>query len=613
MTATEKTPETGTEMLKLTDILKGVFSLGLRILPMMKHLKAATGLAMDTKLGMGTFIEENAVQYADNTALLFEDQKFTYKEFNEIINKYANYFISQGIQKGDTVVVFIENRPEILFVIVALAKIGGIASLINPNQRGPVLEYSINLIPFKMVVVGEELVEAFEEIRPILHLADDQKVYWVSEVQVSAPENYLDLKEEIASSSTENPPTTAGIQLKDPFAYIFTSGTTGRPKAAIIPHLKYVAVIYGLGRAQMNLTTDDTIYVPLPFSHATGLLVAWAPAVAGGAALAMSRRFSVSGFWPEIKKHQATAFGYIGELCRYLLNQPESPDDKNNTIKKIIGNGLRPDIWMEFKNRFGISKIHEFYAASEGNAVYTNILNLDRTIGFNPGPHALVEYDVEADEPVHDENGRLIRVGKGGTGLLLGEITDTTPFLGYTDEKETNKKILRNVFEDGDAYFNTGDLIRDIGFKHGQFVDRVGDTFRWKGENVSTTQVEEVMNVFEQVNESTVYGVTIEGTEGRAGMASIIPEVAVEEFDLGGLAASLKKGLPSYAVPVFIRFQDAFELTATLKYKKINLKNEGFNPEEVTSHLYVLLPGSNTYEPLTLEIYDGINSGKYRF
>ena len=562
---------------------------------------------------LGIYIEENAVKHADVPAILFESEKYTYRELNEQANRVANYFQAQGIKRGDVVVVLLDNRPELLFLITGLGKIGAISSLINPNLRAAVLEHCVTIEPAAAYIIDEELVGAFEEIRPNIEMNAAAKVYFsTNRGEKSAPEGYVDLKTELASAETTNPPTTAQIEIQDPLCYIFTSGTTGKPKAAIFEHHRWISAQFGFG-AEMALTPNDRIYIPLPFSHSTALAVAWGPAIYGGATTVMRRKFSASNFWKDVKEYNVTAFGYIGELCRYLMNQPPQPDDANNTVQKMIGNGLRPDIWKDFKKRFNIPMVYEFYASSEGNVAFANMMNLNCTVGFGFQPYAVVKYDIEADEAIKDANGFMQKVDKGEAGLLLGEINEDNRFVGYTNSDATESKILRDVFEKGDAWFNTGDLIRNIGFGHAQFVDRVGDTFRWKGENVSTTEVEEVITTQEQVKESTVYGVAIPGTEGRAGMVSLISDVDLKSFNFKSFAAKVHQDLPAYAVPLFVRFQEEFEVTATMKRIKSRLKQGGFDPKEVKDPLYVMLPGETEYCELTENLYTEIISGKYRF
>ena len=307
-----------------------------------------------------------------------------------------------------------------------------------------------------------------------------------------------------------------------------------------------------------------------------------------------------------------TAICYVGELCRYLLAQDEMPNDKDNRVRVMFGNGLRPNIWKAFKERFEIDKVMEFYGSSEGNVGFLNLFNLDCTVGFTTVPYAIVEYDLEEDEPVRKRNGFLKKVKKGQAGLLLGEITDKSPFDGYTDQEKTEKTILRNVFKNGDAWFNTGDLMRDQGFRHAQFVDRLGDTFRWKGENVSTTEVENVLSSLDGVIDGVVYGVEIQNTNGRAGMAYVrLNDNAV--FDPELAFKHLNARLPSYAIPVFIRVGKNLETTGTFKYKKTDLKKAAFDLNKLEDEVWVLLPGERKYAPLTLELQADIESGHYRY
>jgi citronellyl-CoA synthetase len=355
------------------------------------------------------------------------------------------------------------------------------------------------------------------------------------------------------------------------------------------------------------------MYIPLPFFHTNALALSWPPVFANGSAVAIRRKFSVSNFWSDVRKYNATAWCYIGELCRYLMNQPPQTDDRDNPLIKIIGNGLRPDIWRAFKNRFAIAKVYEIYGAAESNLYFVNFLNLDSTVGRCRAPYSIVKYDVDEDAAIRDEDGFMQRIQVGQTGLLLGEISEANPFVGYSSKEATESKIIHDVFTIGDSWFNTGDLMRDVGYGHVQFVDRTGDTFRWKGENVSTTEVEAVANTLSQVSFSTVYGVKMPGGDGRAGMIAIIPECNLEAFDLKVLCGHFQSTLPAYAVPKFLRLNKNLECTPTHKIKKVDLKTEGFNPGRIDDALYVLLPGEAEYQPLSDEIYQNILEGKYRF
>jgi citronellyl-CoA synthetase len=296
-----------------------------------------------------------------------------------------------------------------------------------------------------------------------------------------------------------------------------------------------------------------------------------------------------------------------------LYNQPPNPDDRNHNVYKICGNGLRPEIWKEFKERFGIRNVHEHYGATEIRGMFCNYFNIDSTIGINFQSHVLVKYDLDADEPIRDENGHFQKVDRGEAGLLLIQISDETIFAGYTDKQATEKKIFRNPFGNNEIWLNTGDMIRYIGYYHAQFVDRLGDTFRWKGENISTSEVEDVLVSSEQIEHSSVYGVEIPGTDGKAGMAAIVATEDHKNFNLSDLLNIQKKNLPPYAIPIFLRFLSQLITTSTFKIQKSDMKKVGFDITETDDPIYVLLPKSSEYTLLTDEIYNELNLGKYRF
>lgn len=601
-------------ILRFTDLLPGI----LRTLPRVPSLFKASYLmqtmSMDDYNSIGRVVETNAERYPDKLSLLYEDQTFTHKEFNKRVNKYAHFFHSKGLKKGDVVGIFVENRPELIMLITALSKLGVVSSLMNPKQKGKVLLHSINLTCKDVYVVGEEMLEAFEEIRPDLNITGDENTYYLPDgTNCNVPAGFQDLNSLIEPMPEENPDTTKHVKLSDPYAYVFTSGTTGLPKASVQLHFRWLGAGRWFALFNMGLTADDTMYIPLPMYHTNGLNVAWSSAAVVGGTIALRRKFSASNFLNDARKFNATAFVYIGEICRYLMNQPEQSNDSQNPIQKMVGNGLRPDIWKSFKKRFDIPFIYELYGAAEGSSIFTNFLNIDCSVGVCPTPYAIVKYDVDAGEPIRNEQGLLEKVEKGEPGLMLGKITAKSPFIGYTSKKETEKKVLRDVFKKGDMWFDTGDLLRDIGFRHAQFVDRLGDTFRWKGENVSTTEVEEIVNQMDGISGSTVYGVEIPGTEGRAGMVSVISENMNDDIDRNTLTQKLKEALPNYAVPIFLRVKTQFDTTVTYKIKKTDLKSEGFSPELIKDPLYVLLPGGSEYELLSPSLYQEILNGNYKF
>ena len=506
--------------------------------------------------------------------------------------------------------MLLENRPELLFAVAGIVKLGAIAAAINTRQRGKVLDHSFKVSKAKAFVVGEELWDAFAEIRSNLGELPAEQVFWVRDgaSRTALPVSVTDAQQVLQAASTTTPPALATVKLGDPCFYVYTSGTTGLPKASIMSHFRWVKAAGVFGNAALALKPSDTLYVPLPFYHNNALTVAWGSAASTGAALAMRRKFSVSQFWDDVRTFRATAFVYIGELCRYLLNQPEKRGDKQHSVTRMCGNGLRPDIWKQFKQRFGIDEVYEFYAASEGNIAFVNLFNLDCTVGFCPAPYSLVKYDVDRDEPVRDAQGHLIPVGKGEIGLLIAEISERYAFDGYTDKGASEKKLLRNVFQPGDAWFNSGDLLRDQGFKHAQFIDRVGDTFRWKGENVSTNEVAEVINGFPQIAESTLYGVQVPGADGRAGMAALVVRCPVDSFDFSGFAKHVRSQLPPYAWPLFLRIQPELEVTGTFKQIKSELKKDGFDPKIVRDPLFVMPPKQSAYVQLTDELHKAIST-----
>ncbi len=592
----------------------GLFSVNWRVSEWFEAGDRIGELLPTNNLSFGDLLDYNAEHYKDRPALLYEDVKYTYKELNEIMNRYANFFLSIGIKKGDVINVFLENRPELMIIIGAMSKIGTIASLINTKQRAASLIHSFTINKVKAYVIGEELYQSFHNAMNDLELTSEDKLFFLEDKgEMELPKGFINLKKEVKDQATSTPSAIKEIKGMDPYAYIFTSGTTGLPKAAPMRHIHMMSSTYGWGVLALNMQPEDVIYITLPLFHSNAMHIGWASALRGGSAVALARKFSATNFWNDVRKHNATCFNYIGELCRYLLNQAPSIEDRNHNVYKICGNGLRPEIWKEFKERFGIRNVYEHFGATEIRGMFCNYFNRDCTIGINFDPYELVKYDIDADAPVRDENGFFQRVEEGEAGLLLMKIMGPTTFAGYTDKKATQKKLFKNPFGKEESWLNTGDMIRNIGYHHAQFVDRLGDTFRWKGENVSTSEVEDIISSFKQVEHTSVYGVEIPGTNGRAGMASIITTESCENFDFDGLLSVLKSNLPQYAVPKFIRFLCELSTTSTFKIKKSEMKQEGFDLKKIDDPIYILLPGSKEYITLSENIYENIGNGEYRF
>lgn len=585
----------------------------LRRLPFIAYhtLKGLRMLSKSTNVTWGTVLEDIAARFPDNPAVKSPDGMLTYRELNGGANRYAHFLLSRHVGPGDVVTVCLDSRPELLTLYCACAKIGAVCAMVNTNQRGESLVHSFNLNKGKVVVVGEECLDFFTGAKDGIDL-EGSLLYAMKDKGADPMPGMEELSSLAAAMPDHNPETTGTVSTKSPAAFVYTSGTTGLPKAAVIINKRIISAMFWWGRVVSPIKPDDTVYVPLPFFHTNALTVGWPAALYNGAAVALRRKFSASQFLSDVRSFHATHFVYVGEVCRYIMAQPERPDDHQNPLKAVIGNGLRPDIWKPFKERFGIGDIHEFYGAAEGVGIFTNLFNFDYTVGTSLTPYALVRYDTENDVPERDEKGFLMRVRPGEAGLLIMEISEKTPFTGYSEKKKTEEKIIRDGFRKGDLWFNTGDMLRDMGFRHVQFVDRLGDTFRWKGENVATMEVEKALDTFPGISSSAVYGVALPSGDGRAGMAAILPAEG-SSIDHEALCAHLRAALPKYAVPLFIRFIDGFQMTATHKIKKTDFRKEGYDPKACGGRVSVLLPGSDAYMPLDEALYGEIMAGKYNF
>jgi acyl-CoA synthetase (AMP-forming)/AMP-acid ligase II len=598
----------GEDRIRFTHLARGV----LGTLPELVRVnRGALNLALmkpDKHLSVGLLLQRQAQRTPDAPALRFEKRTWSYAEFNGWANRHANALHLLGVGPGDAVAVLMENRAEVLAAVAGIIKLGAIAGMLNYNHRDEALVHSLRVTKPNVVIVGQECAADLQECG-YLDEPDTPIVLWDGEGK--APAGMLALRNRLDSVTAENPAGVERIEARSKAFYIFTSGTTGLPKASVMTHYRWLRGMAGLGQMAVRLKPSDVFYCALPLYHNNALTVSWGTALGAGACLALGRKFSASRFWDEIRANGATSFCYIGELLRYLLNQPPSPVDRQHSVRVIVGNGLRPELWDDFKTRFGIERIAEFYGASEGNLAFVNGFGVDRTAGYCPLSFAIVEFDGETETAARSADGFLKKVGKGGVGLLITEISDRAPFDGYTDAKSTESKLLRDVFKRGDAWFNTGDLVRDQGFKHIQFVDRVGDTFRWKGENVATSEVEGAIGRFEGVQHAVVYGVQVPGADGRAGMAALSLAGGIDAFDGTALAAHLRAALPAYAVPLFLRLQPEPETTGTFKYRKVELKREGFDPSRVDEPLFWL--EGDAYRPLTAEDYAAIAAGTIRF
>ncbi len=571
----------------------------------------------DDKTSLGAVFEATVDRAPNNVMLLFEDRQWTYAEFNREVNKFAHLLAQGGVRRRDNVALLMENRPEFILSMLALLKLGASASLINTSLSGAALVHCITATGATRCIVGEECASALAGVLPELRLQARFESFWFSDKnEQGKPDWAEDARAAMAAMSDQNLPVTGEITAGELALYVFTSGTTGLPKAAIVAHRKLLAAGLGMGKIGFQVKPEDRLYLCLPLYHLTGLGTGLCGFIACGGSIYLRRGFSASKFWPEVKRSQSNCFIYVGELCRYLILQPECPEEKSNPLQKMMGNGLRPDVWDQFKARFCVPRICEIYGSSEGNVSFINLFNKNKTIGAAISKVALVQYDNEKNEISRDSDGCCIEVAVGEPGLLLAEISAKAKFDGYSNSEATDGKIVQQVKKSGDRWFNTGDLIRqiDVGFafglKHFQFVDRTGDTFRWRAENVSTNEVAEVLNTHSQVSMANVYGVEVPGTEGRAGMVAFELS-AGEVLDVDSMQALVESNFPAYAQPVFIRVLCAAETTVTFKLLKGDLREEAFHLDKVKGDtIYVRKPHGDCYEQLDQVFYDRLLGGE---
>uniref|UniRef100_A0AAQ4R2T6 Very long-chain fatty acid transport protein n=1 Tax=Gasterosteus aculeatus aculeatus TaxID=481459 RepID=A0AAQ4R2T6_GASAC len=520
---------------------------------------------------------ETVARHGDKTALIFEGtgETWTFRQLDEYSNRVANLLLERGFKDGDVVALFMENRSQYVGLWLGMAKIGVEAALINFNLRLEALVHCVTISDAKAVVFGSELNEGRRR---------------------------EDLRREIS----------------DRLFYIYTSGTTGMPKAAIVVHSRYyrmaALVYYGF-----KMTSDDVLYDCLPLYHSAGNIVGVGQCLIHGMSVVIRKKFSASRFWDDCAKYNCTIVQYIGEICRYLLNQPVRDTEKQHRVRMALGNGLRQSIWEEFMTRFNIPQIAEFYGATECNCSLGNFGNKVGACGFNSQilpfiyPIRLVRVDEETMELIRGPDGVCIPCKPGEPGQLVGRIIQNDPlrrFDGYVNQSATSKKVAQSVFKKGDSAYLSGDVLIMDDCGHMFFKDRTGDTFRWKGENVSTTEVEGTLSRLLDMKDVVVYGVEVPGAEGKAGMAAIADPT--HSTDLVKFVKDMEKALPPYARPVFLRFLAEVNKTGTFKFQKTDLRRDGFDPCSVTDRLYFMDSRTGSYAQLNEELYHSILSGKHK-
>ena len=578
----------------------------------LKAIELTSRIEADPRRLFVDVVEDWARREPDRPSLVSDIETFSYRGLAERVNRYARWALSAGIDPGDTVCLFMPGRPDYIAAWLGITKVGGVAALINTKLVGPSLSHCINVAAADHVILGHDLAAVFEEAAPYLKRVP--RIWLHGSAGEAGIESVLDRLD----GGPLTPSERRGVTINDRALLIYTSGTTGLPKAASVSHrriLNWGGWFAGLTDA----SPQDRLFDCLPLFHSVGGVVAPCSMLTAGASVVLSDKFSAGSFWRDIVRWDCTLFQYIGELCRYLLKAPASEFESRHRLRLVCGNGLRGDIWEAFQARFSIPQILEFYAATEGNFSLYNVEGKPGAIGRIPPllahrfPAAIVRVDPELGTPVRNADGLCVACARGEVGEAIGRIGSANDgggrFEGYTNAAETEKKILRDVLSKGDAWFRTGDLMMldESGFFH--FVDRIGDTFRWKGENVATSEVNEAVVDCRGVVDATTYGVEVQGADGCAGMVAIVTD---DRFDLEEFRDHLARRLPAYACPAFVRICAALDSTETFKQKKQDLIRAGFDPNRVSDPLFFWDPKSGAFLPIDAQCYERITEGSIR-
>jgi fatty-acyl-CoA synthase len=579
-----------------------------------RALEATASIADQPQRTLARVIVEIARERPVAPALMSAAERFSYGTLAARINRYARWALAQDLAKGDIVALMMPNRPEYLAIWLGLTSVGVVVALLNTNLRGLALTHGVDTVAPKHLIVAADLADAFRSAAEALTCRPN--IWWHGDAGGS------DARVDLAVNSLSADPLAdaecRAVTIADPALLIYTSGTTGLPKAAYVSHRRVLEWSFWFA-GLMDLDPDDRMYDCLPLYHSVGGVVATGALLVRGGSVLIRDKFSAQRFWDDVADGGCTLVQYIGELCRYLVNAPHHPKERAHRLRLACGNGLQPDVWEKFQQRFAIPRILEFYAATEGNFSLYNVEGKIGAIGRVPSflahrfPLKLVRFDAVAAAPVRDARGFCVSCATDEIGEAIGKIPHGEArggtFEGYTDAKESERKILRNVFEPGDAWYRTGDLMRRDAAGFFYFVDRVGDTFRWKGENVSTSEVAAAITAFPGIVDATVYGVRIPGTEGTAGMAAIVCD---GPLDFAGFRAHLAGRLPAYARPLFVRVMAKIAVTGTFKHAKSDLQREGYDLAATADAIYFDDPARREFVRLDGTLYGSIQAGKVR-
>ena len=580
---------------------------------LLRMLRAVKSVDPDSGNLICDDLEALTDKYANNIAFIEDDRTFTFAEFETYANRVANWALAEGCKPGDTVAIFVRNRLEYVALWFGLTKIGVVPALLNFQLAGTALAHCLNISDVKLLILDHEMTDSWVSAQP--EIKGKIKAFAAFGPVEGLPSFEAALHDIVPNRPSKD--LRKGIKAGDQCMKMFTSGTTGLPKAAKVTHVRAQNYMRGFAAGAKTKASDRMMMV-LPMYHATGGLCGVGAAISSGGAVIVRPKFSASKFWDEAIEHEATLFMYVGEICRFLLSTPPHPRERDHKIRWIMGNGLRPEVWPGFVSRFNIPHVLEFYGATEGNV---SLINVDGPVGaIGRVPNYLkwkfncdiIRYDVDSAANPRSSDGYCIRAEDDEVGEVIGEIrTDEARFRfdGYENKSATQKKILHNVFEKDDAWFRTGDLMKRDALGYYYFIDRVGDTYRWKAENVATGEVAAVLSKFPRITQANVYGVQVTGYDGRAGMASLVID---GKPDLKALKKHVDSSLPHYARPVFLRLSQETDTTSTFKFKKTNLVKAGFDPANISDPLYMADAETQSYIPINKTVYKDILSGKTR-
>ncbi len=569
-------------------------------------MKKMMGMVTNKTHALGHLIENLSKDQPNKPALYFEDSSWTWGEFNSECNSYANFFQNLGLGYQESLAVILENCPEYLFITMGVTKIQGVSALININQRKNALIHALNLADPKYILVDGKNLPYFIEISKEIAV-EKNRIFVINNFK-GVPHEFREIDDDIKQASRNNPLTTKNSNFNDVIFYIYTSGTTGLPKAAKMKNVALSAPVTIVSLSQIN--SEDVSYLITPLYHSLGMVIVWGGTVFSKGAVVLRRRFSSSQFWSDVQKYKVSFSAMLGEIPRYLLNQPVSKDEKNNSLKKIVTLGLKKVTWNKFKPRFQIDHIYEIYSATEGYGPFINADEVPGMVGrLDSDIHLLLRVDPDTQEFLLDKDGKYQICKAGDVGMLLNVIQDIKSFELYKSKSATKKKVLRDVLTKDDAYLMTGDLFMLHDNRWISFADRLGDTFRWKGENVSSQEVENIIATHQSVGLCAVYGANIPNNTGKAGMAAIIVDPA-KKFDTSEFLDFMNTSLPKYSIPLFIRLCKDLELTGSYKLKKVKLRSEGYDVTKIKDEIYFLDPSLKRYIPFDENKHNELLTGK---